>query len=117
MGLPQALQSFFTLPSVDAWQLGLTEINGVPVAAHTGIMAEICVLPMGWSHALHCCQSVMLHAIERAGISERRVVSDQAVCQPIVEAGDVLVAGYVDNFAVLGAEASTVNVTRDKISK
>eukprot|EP00973_Karenia_brevis_P074372 10332510-Karenia_brevis.AAC.1 len=92
MGLPQALQSFFTLPSVEAWQLGLTDVNGVSIAAHTCIMAEICVLPMGWSHALHCCQSVMLNAIERAGILGHRVISDKAICQPIVEAGDVLVA-------------------------
>eukprot|EP00973_Karenia_brevis_P030930 4266074-Karenia_brevis.AAC.1 len=55
MGLPQALQSYFTLPSVEAWRLGISHVQGFAVPADVLIMAEIAVLPMGWSHALHCC--------------------------------------------------------------
>eukprot|EP00973_Karenia_brevis_P008722 1180059-Karenia_brevis.AAC.1 len=71
---------------------------------------------MGWSHALHCCQSVLLHALHLAGMPLERQIHDHTVCEPIICQNDVAVAGCVDDFAVLGPDANVVNKTRDQIS-
>ena len=103
------------MPAIEAWRLGRSHIGDRVVRAGDLVMPEVCVLPIGWTPALHCCQSVLQHAIERAGIDDAQVIKDQSVCFPLNCKDDVVVAGYVDNFAALGPSESHVNGTRDKM--
>ena len=90
------------MPAIEAWRLGLSHVGDRVLRAGDLIMPEVCVLPMGWTHALYCCQSVLQYAIERAGLVRDRQIMDQSVCRPLQCKEDVVVAGYVDNFAAVG---------------
>ena len=115
MATPDSLSQYFTLPKIKARHLGTTQINGIAISPETEILPELLVLPMGWSWSLHMCQSVLNHALVRASFPASRQISDGSVSAVIVQPDGNISAGYVDNFAVLGADRALVKQKRDAI--
>ena len=70
-GLPPELEGLFTMPATEAWRLGLSHVGDRALEAGDFVMPEVCVLLMGWTHALHCCQPVLQHAMWRARTAAR----------------------------------------------
>ena len=60
LGLPMELRPLFGLPGARAGRVGVSvTCDGVPVAPSTLVRFRLCVVPMGWTHALHLCQRVL----------------------------------------------------------
>ena len=115
LAIPTSLVHFFALPPMRAHHLGLRTVNGIEVSPSVDILPELLVLPMGWSWALHMCQSVLNNALRISNFSlQSQVVDGSATAHIIQPVGDVC-AGYVDNFAVLGSCRKSVQSKRDRI--
>eukprot|EP00959_Pyramimonas_sp_CCMP1952_P008057 168657-Pyramimonas_sp.AAC.1 len=56
-------------------------------------------MPMGFSWALHFCQAVMRNAIQEAGFSPSRAISDGEPGVMFRTADDTAAAGYVDKLS------------------
>ncbi|CAK0867526.1 unnamed protein product [Prorocentrum cordatum] len=76
--LPPHQHGYFSMPVVLNWHLGFERLGGLSVGTNSYLQPFVAVMPVGWSWALHFCQSAFASAI---------LVSD------------VMAAGYVDNFA------------------
>ena len=113
MGLPEALASRFRLPTISAGNLGLAHLDGLMLNASTHIMSQLAIIPMGWSWSLHLCQSVLNHAIQRAGVLSSNVVDGQCASF-ITNHRSTVTAGYADNFATLGSDPEAVEKQRDR---
>ena len=107
--LPDGLSSYFRLPAVDASLLGITHLDGAPLARGARVQPCVCVLPMGWSHALALCQGVLRRAMATAGFTVDQCVED-GKAGVVVDREDALAAaGYVDNYASLGRSPARVD--------
>ena len=94
--LPDGLSSYFRLPALDANLLGITHLDGVPLARGARVQPCVCVLPMGWSHALALCQGVLRRAMATAGFTVDQCVED-GKAGVVVDREDALAAaGYVE---------------------
>ena len=113
--LPAGMEEFFTLPSLSNRFLGLDAISGDSVSIHDGLVPMIVVAPMGWSWALHFCQSTVVRALEEEGFSPYQRVEDGAVAPALLVPSAMLAAGYVDNFAIVGGQADSVTAARDRV--
>ena len=107
---------FFTLPPVPAEALPGPRIAGMGFSAGELVMPELQVLPMGWSWALHLCQCYLVSAIHGVGVSEGSVITDGRDGVLLGSPSDVGVAAYVDNYCVVGQDASGVDRLCDQIS-
>ncbi|CAK0851969.1 unnamed protein product, partial [Prorocentrum cordatum] len=107
--LPDGLSSHFRLPALDASLLGITHLDGVPLARGARVQPCVCVLPMGWSHALALCQGVLRRAMATAGFTVDQCVEDGKAGVVVDREGAVAVAGYVDNYAALGRSPALVD--------
>eukprot|EP00435_Cladocopium_sp_Y103_P050327 s239_g15.t1 len=117
LGVPDDLAQLFTLPPIKARELGIGSINGQQLRPDDGLTPSLCVLPMGWSWALHLCQCVMSHAILSAGIDPQHVISDKGAAVQLQSLSDIACGGYVDNFIVLGCDQESVNAGLVSISE
>ena len=106
----------FTLPAIEAGQVGVTFADGVPVMPGTKIVPYLRVLPMGWSWALHICQQVLNHALDCAGFEQSRIIGDKRASVKITGGEDIAAAGYVDNFGVFGTSPAAVNQGLSRIA-
>ncbi|CAK0798040.1 unnamed protein product, partial [Prorocentrum cordatum] len=70
----------------------------------------VVVLPMGFSWALHLCQTVLEASLGRAGPPQSDLILDgHCGCQLTSDLDSVAGAGYVDNYFVLGGSPKTVS--------
>jgi len=111
--LPPGLSEFFVLPPARAGDLGLTELDGVPLSPDYRVSAEMIALPMGWSWALHICQKTLEGLIANSGHAPLATLRDRSPSIPLDECNQV--APYVDNFAVMGTDRHTVKTDLDSI--
>ena len=137
--VPRSLANRFTLPPCRARFCGGVLDDGTVPGPQEMLIPYLVVLPMGWSWALHYCQSVISkHTESIVGID--RIVADKepsvsltreavspnlATAEKItlsdpgsglVGASDLCGATYVDNVAVLGLDPSRVNAALDAIA-
>lgn len=141
LAVPVALADYFGLPRIRAGTLGISEIDGVPIAPSTELLPLLTVLPMGWSWSVLFCQSVLERQMDlalidyqnqmlrggrdfkfdwildhRPGVLLRSDISyDKSSCEHSVGV-DVAVAGYVDNFAVEGTNPEVVTEVNSRIA-
>eukprot|EP00973_Karenia_brevis_P042406 5870172-Karenia_brevis.AAC.1 len=72
----------------------------------TFISPRLVVLPMGWSWALHLCQSISTEAVLRSGFRSSQLILDK---RPAVDASTAVAIGvYVDNFMCIGTSKQSV---------
>ncbi|CAK0816696.1 unnamed protein product [Prorocentrum cordatum] len=107
--VPEGMEEYFTLPPIAA---KYSAPPGITVAGVTGedlVLPQVAVLPMGFSWALHLCQTVPQTSLCRAGFSPEDLVLDgHCGCQLSDDPASVVGAGYVDNYFVLGGSAKQV---------
>lgn len=109
LGVPDDLARMFTLPAVEVESFGIKSVDGIAVRPGQRFTPYLTVLPMGWSWALHLCQSVMNHAIEESGVPSHRIISDKGQPVKLSNISDIACGGYVDNFLVVGCDQSAVD--------
>ena len=109
LGVPDDLARMFTLPAVEVELFGIKSVDGIAVRPGQRFTPYLTVLPMGWSWALHLCQSVMNHAIEESGVPSHRIISDKGQPVKLSNISDIACGGYVDNFLVVGCDQSAVD--------
>ncbi|CAK0792937.1 unnamed protein product, partial [Prorocentrum cordatum] len=74
------------------------------------LLPQVVVLPMGFSWALHLCQTVLEASLGRAGFPQSDLILDgHCGCQLTSTLDSVAGAGYVDNYFVLGGSPKTVS--------
>ena len=114
--MPAGLSEMFVLPPVETKYLSLTDEQQATFGARCS--PQLCVLPMGWSWALHFCQRVVEAAMRLAGCSVADAVTDRGPSQILLEsdASSAKHAEYVDNFSAvsLDPEAARSAVARTK---
>ena len=97
--IPSELRSFFTLDPILAGDVGLTTLEGKPISKDTLIYPRLRVVPMGWSHAVNACQTVVSSIILRVPeLSEDDFVSD---AKPLPSLDKFGVICYVDNMMTM----------------
>ena len=116
LGVPPELGRMFTLPSIEAKFLGFDTLHGEPLPPGARVLPFLTVLPMGWSWALHLCQSVIMNAIQASGFSDCNIVGDKRPSVRLHTTSHIAAAGYVDNFAVIGSSPELVNQGLQRIS-
>ena len=100
---------YFCLRSLPAHEVGVTHIDGLPVAPHTRIFPRLAVVPMGWAHALAICQYLHESIVDRAGLGVSLRVRDRHVCpEPVRPGGPVLQLQYVGNSIAIGDSGEKV---------
>lgn len=97
LGLPVALRPFFGLGRVQARRVGAQRTaDGVDVAPTAFVFPRLCVVAMGWTHALHLCQPVLearADAVPGLDAANRLVDRRRAPgLRPVAH------AEYIDNF-------------------
>eukprot|EP00959_Pyramimonas_sp_CCMP1952_P129174 2701175-Pyramimonas_sp.AAC.1 len=107
----------FRLPAIAARHLGIVELDGLPVAPDEMISPCVCVLPMGWSWALHVCQSVLRHALVSEGVDATNTIEDGLPAVSLQRASDTAGAGYVDNLMILGSDPAAVQDGLDRVCR
>ena len=117
LAVPDSLARMFTLPGIKAENLGIYEVDNNAVRRNEFVTPYLTVLPMGWSWALHVCQLVMNHSICTSGIDHLQLISDKGKPVHLAQGCDVVCAGYVDNYAVIGTCEDTVNAGLRKIGE
>ena len=65
--IPKRLSRMLGMHPVRAGEIGISRVEGVPVSYDTMIAPVICVLPMGFSFALHWAQQAHLNVLHRSG--------------------------------------------------
>eukprot|EP00959_Pyramimonas_sp_CCMP1952_P196524 4108887-Pyramimonas_sp.AAC.1 len=56
---------------------------------------------MGWSWALHFCQSALVRALTDAGFDSGDMIVDGGCPRKLISHSDAICAGCVDNFCVV----------------
>ena len=105
--LPRAWRKWFALPEVPAGLLNVTQVDGHAVDPSVLVPLRMRVVPMGWSHALHWCQSIFTDIVKSScpGI---RILEDCTPIPPLVD--DAVVSIYVDNLAVLSCDRELARI-------
>ena len=111
--LPAPLRGVFGLPRVRARDVGVDCVDGVKVLGSAWIFPRIAVVPMGWSHALHICQSIHEELAERSGLVE----SDRVFDRKRAPRSQCTHAHYVDNMVIMGSAGSQVRERFDHAVK
>ncbi|CAK0894510.1 unnamed protein product, partial [Prorocentrum cordatum] len=94
--LPKGLQEFFGLPRIRAGQVGVSEVNGAPVAPNTYIAPLFTAIPMGWKLSLWPMQRALEILSRRApGIEEANALFDRRPAPPLTP---LIHTECVDNF-------------------
>ncbi|CAK0838468.1 unnamed protein product, partial [Prorocentrum cordatum] len=107
--LPAGMESLFSLPPINNRSVGLKSVNGVRLGINDCVQPLVTVVPMGWSWALHLCQSALTRALSDVGFGRDDMILDGGCPRPLVAEKDAVCAGYVGNFCVVSkcAEAAT----------
>jgi len=114
--MPEGLDEYFSLPAVAGHAVGISSLDGVPLAPGETVFPCITVLPMGFSWALHLCQAYLRNAIDCAGIPVQNVLEDGHAGPWLDEPDDVAAAGCVDNYATVSHSAVAADASCDAIS-
>ena len=115
MRVPDDLNDMFSMPTIRARYLGVTELEGVPISPDEILMPCMCVLPMGWSWGLHYCQLVVKNVVEQAPIGPSRIIEDRRGGIVLSNSLPLAGAAYVDNFAVFGLNKTAVDSQLDAL--
>ena len=117
LSVPQDLAERFTLPTIEASMIEPNLAAQLGVQSGGQVLPYLTILPMGWSWALHFCQMVLSHAIQRAGFVDRQIIGDKRCGVQLNGGEDIAVAGYVDNYGVIGTSPTAVNQGLARISE
>ena len=107
LSLPEPLRRFFCLQAIEAWRVGVSEIDGGKVKARTKVTPRLSVVPMGWSWALWWCQKIHERLVLRAGLPAEQRRQDR---KP-VGSQSCMHLQYVDNLVVIGSSAKKVETS------
>ena len=108
MRVPDDLSDMFSMPTIRARYLGVTDLDGVPTPPDEILMPCMCVLPMGWSWGLRYCQLVVKNVVEQV-VGPSRVIEDRRGGIVLSKSLPTAGAAYVDNFAVFGLYSNSVD--------
>ncbi|CAK0840721.1 unnamed protein product, partial [Prorocentrum cordatum] len=109
MRLPCRMETMFTLPSISAamlQELGLIDLDFDPSTRATPMVT---VLPMGFSWALHFCQSAARAVLAASGHERTMTALDGQPGAVVTDPVSVGVGAYVDNILAFGADRSAVD--------
>ncbi|CAK0838172.1 unnamed protein product [Prorocentrum cordatum] len=98
--LPPGMESLFSLPAISNRHIGLTSINGRPVGIHGFVQPLVTVVPMGWSWALHFCQSALVRALTDAGFDSGDMIVDGGL--PVLEFSEAVSKGVFTGLQIDG---------------
>ncbi|CAK0811879.1 unnamed protein product, partial [Prorocentrum cordatum] len=105
--LPAGMESLFSLPPMNNRFVGPKSVNGVRLGINDCVQPLVTVVPMGWSWALHLCQSALTRALSDVGFGRDDMILDGGCPRPLVAEKDAVCAGCVDNFCVVSKCAET----------
>ena len=117
LAVPPGMDHLFTLPAVDSGLVGLTRLDGTPLAAGERLLPCLQILPMGWNWAMHICQAVVRHAVVQAGFADDDLLEDGAPALRLDAHDAVVPAAYVDNFFAFSRDPAAARRRRDDISR
>ncbi|CAK0845134.1 unnamed protein product, partial [Prorocentrum cordatum] len=101
---------FFALPPIPAKHLAPYGVALDGVEGESLLLPQVVALPMGFSWALHLCQTVLEASLGRAGFPQSDLILDgRCGCQLTSDLDSVAGAGYVDNYFVLGGSPKVVS--------
>ncbi|CAK9013053.1 Reverse transcriptase domain-containing protein, partial [Durusdinium trenchii] len=104
LAMPERLRDYFTLTPVKAGDMGIKTLHGQTLQQNQRITPRLAVVAMGWTWALHLCQSIHESLAESAGLAEEARIRDRqppphtACCH----------TQYVDNLIVIGSQSQAV---------
>eukprot|EP00438_Fugacium_kawagutii_P018254 Skav220446 [mRNA] locus=scaffold254:128743:132882:- [translate_table: standard] len=104
LGLPAGIRHLFGLRGVRACDVGVDELNGIPVPWHQMIYPQLAAVPMGWSWALYLCQTMHERIVGQIGADDTSRLVDK---KPAPDT-EVLHTEYVDNYHVIGTNSRAV---------
>ena len=103
--LPRGLRRFFVLPGVRRRYLSARmRARFPPGELDDEVQVSCCVVPMGWSWAVHWIQAAQLRMLEPPG--PRRWLADKREAGQLPEE-QLLGALYIDNFAAFSLDPAT----------
>ena len=84
MDVPDDARPFMTMPAVGRkFVCSNMCIDGQMISGDSFLTARLRVLPMGWSWALWCCQSVHEHIGRSVGHADSDQASDKTIPHPL----------------------------------
>lgn len=104
LSMPEQLRDYFSLTPVRACDVNISMLSGRPVDPQTRITPRLAVVAMGWTWALHLCQSIHESLADKSGLLEAARIRDRhappntTCCH----------TEYVDNLIVLGSDQCKV---------
>lgn len=110
-----SLSDYFGLLPVRADSLGLTELDGMPLAPHDLVYPTLRALPMGFSWSLHLCQAAVEEVMRKADPDATHINDRELV--DVLSPGERLWTAYVDNLSALGTDPAVVQRHHDCILK
>ena len=117
LAMPVELRPYFGLAPVRAGRVGVSvTVEGSQVSPSTLIYPRLCVLAMGWTHALNWCQRVLEDISSRVpGLGVESRIQDR---RPPPSLSPVAHSEYVDNFVALSqvpgkARAAALSVAEE----
>ena len=108
LSLPEALRPYFGLPGIAAGAVGITSIRGRAVGPKEMLVPRVCVVPMGWTHALWWCQQLHERMAVSNGCNPGRRLSDKQRSPAVDQPENLAHLQYVDNYAVMGTDPVAV---------
>ena len=107
--IPENMQELFGLKPIRAQELGISHLDGVPIAGGTWLELCLSVLPMGFSFALHWTQQGHRCLLRRAGVGGIQHEMLDKAPPPSLSAKEPARLVYVDNqlFASVRTGASS----------
>ena len=115
--IPSELSGFFGLQDISAGDLGVSEVDGQPVDPSFMVTPCFCVLPMGFSWALHWTQQAHRELLARGGLGGvERELLDKAPA-PSLSSDVVPRVLYVDNQVFFSSRSGGAEPERQRAAK
>ena len=112
--IPKAFGELFGFKRIQAYKLGVPEVDGRAVAALDWVTPFGAVLPIGCSWALHFCQQAHVNIALRTGLGRHRLLFDKTPV-PLLSDAELAVSLCVDNGGVLSAREGEADALRRQL--
>ena len=112
---PKAFGELFGFKRIQAYKLGVQEVDGRAVAPLDWVTPVCAVLALGCSWALHFCQAHVNIAL-RTGLGRHRLLFDKTPA-PLLSDAEPAVSVYVDNGGILSTQRGKANTLRRQLER
>ena len=114
--IPNAFGEPFGFKRIQAYKLGVQEVDGRAVAPLDWVTPVCAVLPMGCSWALHFCQQAHVNIALRTGLGRHLLLFGKTPV-PLLSEAEPVVSVYVDNGGVLSTQRGKANTLRRQLER